>query len=1002
MSPHRIVFAFAILLFWMPIGPVRSIDAEIGPSQIDLAVMTMLERVRERADGGWVDGTSILRQVMESGTYSYSTRANPIPSSWTLVYTGTNCRAYVGSGETVSQPQVEALADTFDAAIYPTATSWFHPDSPPTMIDLKIYDFGDGSGGAAGYFIRSFSTRNELYVDSQDLSIADEIVAHEFEHLLHYDLDMDEEVWLDEGLADLSIRVSLGTDKPALQGHIESYEQSPTNDLLDWGDEIADYGAVYAFIAYLADHYGGQSFISDLASDLRNSVSSVNFQLSDKGFSDRFMQVHNKVKGANIADDPSYGGGIYDQGLISIGISTMEGTTSAYPYSRTVTGSVRYAGYYFMLGSGSSSLEASINSTSSVHATVLGTTTSDSVKWSANISTSGGVPGKIGLSGFGTDYARVYVIPSTDQSGAAFKVEVRPLELPMASISILPASPDGENGFYRTAPSIALDSPGSAIYYRWGSSGTYIQYSAEFKAPEGSNELQYYAVRQGIHGVTEKRSFKVDSVPPVTEIDLDPTSPDGQNGYYITSPRITLEPERNSTAFYDLGGGQVRYVGPFDLDTGSYVLRFWSVDEAGNEEARRSVNIKVDLAEPSVEILKEPAQPNGNGDFYIDPVKVTFDSPQGSVVYFRIGSGGFEKYVGTFTLRDGIHNLEYYSLTVSGKTGTTHKDTIKVDTIAPDLTYRTDPPIEPRWQNATMRLYLTLADPGSTVMLSIGGGAETEVWDYTDLTEGDYEVAFRCVDAAGNSGGTTTLRVRIDTSTPRTVLTWAREPDQGYWYQDSLPEITVSKQGSVLSPETTYYSVNGGPFKVMEGRIDGLISGLNSIKFYSKDEAGNSEQVRNRQIGLDLDPPNAAVKANRTIVGGPGPVRFDLSRSIDDNIVYQYKVDFGDGTDSGWVRIPTIVHNYTALGDYRAMAYVMDASGRTNDNEAKVRIEVLTPEEAARRLAQKDTPWLLIAILALVVFLATIAVASLVVVLVKRRGGSDQDILQAEIMDWDS
>jgi len=1007
------VVAIAALVALQMMAVLPADEAGANVSDPGRYVMAMIEYVRGLRDSGAIgdtpiDGTGILRAMVEGGApVPTATRANPPPASWDLLVTGTYCRVYVEEGGTLQLSDAQDLASVFDGTIYPVATDWFHPDSPPARIDLRVYDMGDGAGGVGGFFIRSFPTRNDLYVDLMDVSISDEVVAHEFEHLLHYDLDPNEEAWLDEGLADLSIRVTLGEGTPALQNHIDIFEMYPENDLLTWDEgvppdeieTIADYGAAYAYVAYLADHFGGKGTIADLVASGGNSLSSIDSLLSSRGYEETSWDVFLAQRAANLADDPAYGGGIYDQGLFDIGITAMRDTVTDYPYSYKLQDMKRYTPYFFELRAGSP-LEVELTSQDEVWTTAVGFS-AGAVVMSENLTSSGGTSSSVVLHGFGEEYTKVYLIASSRTQGADLDIDVVPTDPPEVAMTTVPAEPDGDNGWFRTIPTIGLSAPPSAnIWYRWDPLAQFQLYTGEVEAPQGQSTLEFYASVGGITGDVQSAVLNVDTIAPAITVAFYPPSPDGPDGFYYTSPRVTLSPEEGSSAWYDLGDGAVDYTGPFYLGSGTYDLDAWARDEAGNVGGPSTTAVKVDLEVPSVELMRAPELPDGENGFYRRPVTLTLLPSEGAAAYYSLDDGSYKPYVSPITLDEGIRTVSYLARTPSGRESVPISQTYKMDWTAPVVGHTTSKRLDGGWENGTVDLFLNCDDPDSTVLYRIGSGEEVHYSFPIMLSDGQYAVTFRAVDPAGNVGESVRVDVRIDTTAPVTGIVLEGDPTQGSWYHDSIPPVTFISEGIVHSPEVTYFSVNGGPFEAFSGSIAGLGSGLNVVRYYSVDAAGNVEPVRFKQIGLDLKDPKAHLKANRTIVGGPGPVRFDLSGSTDDNVVYMYKVDFGDGTDSGWVRDNIIVHEYRALGKYNARAQVMDQSGRVSTNEAKARIEVLTPEEAARRLAEKDgLPIWAFGLIATVVVMALVAIA-LAIVLVRKRVSSD-DVMVIEEEIWD-
>jgi hypothetical protein len=105
--------------------------------------------------------------------------------------------------------------------------------------------------------------------------------AHEYQHLLEYYQDPDEESWVNEGLSDWAqtlvgyVDPSIPPDAPGADSHLSCFQGfqppnfgGPENSLTEWSDQggpeiLCDYGAAYSFMEYLASHYG-QAFMTAL------------------------------------------------------------------------------------------------------------------------------------------------------------------------------------------------------------------------------------------------------------------------------------------------------------------------------------------------------------------------------------------------------------------------------------------------------------------------------------------------------------------------------------------------------------------------------------------------------------------------------------------------------------------------------------------------------------------------------------------------------------------
>jgi|GEM_PF-4968863 len=88
------------------------------------------------------------------------------------------------------------------------------------------------------------------------------------------------------------------------------------------------------------------------------------------------------------------------------------------------------------------------------------------------------------------------------------------------------------------------------------------------------------------------------------------------------------------------------------------------------------------------------------------------------------------------------------------------------------------------------------------------------------------------------------------------------------------------------------------------------------------------------------DPPTALLKAPTKANKG-SKVTFDASASSDpDGKIKQYKFDFGDGTDSGWIVAAKTTHAYKKTGTFKAKVIVKDAQGaEVASGESSIKIE---------------------------------------------------------------
>lgn len=182
---------------------------------------------------------------------------------------------------------------------------------------------------------------------------------------------------------------------------------------------------------------------------------------------------------------------------------------------------------------------------------------------------------------------------------------------PSTTLTANPATPNGDNGWYKTtAPTITLscdDGTGSGcnkVYYKWDSA-EYTEYTATVTALEGIHIIYYYSTDNAGNTETERaKEFKVDTKNPTTTDDY------ASDGIWTNSDQtVTLTPG-------DTGGSgikEVKYCGgsacnpttvlssPYQLsyttdqDT---IVRYQAWDNAGNPSDVGQYNVKLDKTAP--------------------------------------------------------------------------------------------------------------------------------------------------------------------------------------------------------------------------------------------------------------------------------------------------------------------------------------------------------------------------------------------------------------------
>ncbi len=239
-------------------------------------------------------------------------------------------------GTRVQQSDVDAIVAAWDnhsygqwpnEGIYQLDTENFGP--APDMLDhdpriyIMLYDFDITGADGFFWFYDEYPDgwdqqyrSNECEVIYVDASTPDPggpggpyltaVMAHEFQHMIHWLADPNEETWLNEGMSELAMWFYGHPDK------ITGFNSLPDNGLTSWGGNYPDYVKVYLWSLYLYEHFGGQPTIRDLVAQTTTGITSVRKTLVDMGYQTTFEQLMSDWYVANFLDDPNLDNGRYN------------------------------------------------------------------------------------------------------------------------------------------------------------------------------------------------------------------------------------------------------------------------------------------------------------------------------------------------------------------------------------------------------------------------------------------------------------------------------------------------------------------------------------------------------------------------------------------------------------------------------------------------------------------------------------------------------------------
>ncbi len=223
-----------------------------------------------------------------------------------LKHVSDNAYWYVGPELEFPQSDLVAASELFENRVRPEITGSLGDIRSPgvdgdpklTVLNTVINQVGGLFSSADGHTVQvhPYSNQREMVYISADKYLDFgtvpylRVLAHEFMHAVHANLDNSEEAWVDEGLAEFAVDVS---GYPRNQDRHDRFLSNPGVQLnyMDYEsiDTLAHYEAAHRFFVYLSEHFGGNEAISELLREPADGALGVDAFLKKRGLN--FTQV---------------------------------------------------------------------------------------------------------------------------------------------------------------------------------------------------------------------------------------------------------------------------------------------------------------------------------------------------------------------------------------------------------------------------------------------------------------------------------------------------------------------------------------------------------------------------------------------------------------------------------------------------------------------------------------------------------------------------------------
>jgi beta-xylosidase len=258
---------------------------------------------------------------------------------------------------------------------------------------------------------------------------------------------------------------------------------------------------------------------------------------------------------------------------------------------------------------------------------------------------------------------------------------------PTTTIALNPAAPNGKDGWYAGPVRVTLTGTDEA----GGSGVEQMMYRIDGGAPqnyggplnyttEGEHTLEYRSIDGAGNAETYKPiTLKVDVNAPSTTTQVVPGEALGGEGWYDSAVTVRLNAVDGAgsgvaATEYRLDGSEewLPYDTPVEIGAaGAHTLEYRSGDVAGNDEAIKSLSLKVDKTAPTTSIRINGADPVAE---YTSAVRVAFTRTDGDgsgavETEYRLDGGEWTSYSdeGAFDVKGNSgHKVEYRSIDTAG------------------------------------------------------------------------------------------------------------------------------------------------------------------------------------------------------------------------------------------------------------------------------------------------------------------------------------------------
>lgn len=521
---------------------------------------------------------------------------------------------------------------------------------------------------------------------------------------------------------------------------------------------------------------------------------------------------------------------------------------------------------------------------------------------------------------------------------------------PTPLYSIDPEEPDGFNDIYITEPNITL----------FADEDCFIDYSIDGKMQDTDQwSPTFIAGQQGEHTISFRATdmighssewmnftYSLDSRKPELWVDTEPKDTDGFEGWFITSPTLTLNSSEGlSETYYKIDdGGETTYNGPFKISEGVHLLTFRACDMAGNMNFS-TISLKIDSTTPSstFEISHEPD--GWNGYYFTRPsiILKAYDV-NGAIPQYRWDGEDWINYSGVIYPEKGIHLLEHRAMDSTGNIELTiGEHEIKYDPDPPDMeieVYPNRPDGENGYYVSRPHVNISInntVESGETeikfILIEPGNGFDwsndsINYYDPLKIPEGNWILHVLAIDAAGNKDYPQPIFFKVDLTFPRIDLNITPSQPDGddNWYH-TIPVIEILNIS--FDSRALYQFDKAGPWIEVKEMMT-LQYGFHTISVKAIDIAGNIGSIINFSYKCDDSDPVAILSSPSLTYYVNESFEIYAGSSFDENGIKLYHFYRSNESNSIWTDSSQWNVTFKSTGNFSIWLEVIDPSGRSN------------------------------------------------------------------------